>query len=117
MRGTGSLARVAEQVEGAPIDCLGRTYDAPRYWTSTTPGTGEVESRDAVSFELVGSITLSVVIVEVVLRPTAVDPVCQSIVSTYFGTDGALAGMESTFSAGFLPGRTPQFSTFDEEDR
>ena len=106
LRGTGSLTRVADQVQGRPVECLGETYDNPDHWMSTTSGTGEVDFHDA------GSITVSVTIVEIVLRPLGVDPVCQEIVGTYTGATGALADVEGTLAAGIGPGR-PHFWIFD----
>ncbi len=106
LRGTGSLTRVAHQVQGRPTECLGEIYDDPDRWMSTTSGTGEIDFYDA------GSITLSVTIVEVVIRPLAVDPVCQDIVGTYAGASGGLADVRGTLTAGIAAGRR-QFWTFD----
>ena len=106
LRGTGSLTRVADQVQGRPIECLGEIYDNADHWMSTTSGTGEIDFHDA------GSIVLSVTIIEIVIRPLGVDPVCQEIVGTYTGTSGLLADVEGTLTAGIGRGQ-PQFWTFD----
>lgn len=106
LRGTGSLTRVADQVRGRPIECLGEIYDNPDHWMSTTSGTGEIDFHDA------GSIVLSVTIIEVVLRPLGVDPVCQEIFGTYAGASGVLADVEGTLAAGIGRGQ-PQFWRFD----
>jgi len=108
LRGTGSLTRVADQVQGRRIECLGEVYDNPDHWTSTTSSTGEIDFRDA------GSITLSVTIIEIVIRPLAVDPICQDIFGTYTGASGDLADVAGTLAAGIGRGR-PQFWTFDPQ--
>ena len=113
-RGNGSVTRVAEQIRGQRIECLDMVYEDSRFWTSSTPATGRVEFRDAATFERVGAIELSVTIIEVVFRPLAVDPLCQSIEGSYIGVDGRFAGVEGTIAAGFAPTRIEQFWTFDD---
>ncbi|MFQ5554059.1 MAG: hypothetical protein ACE5GC_01650 [Acidimicrobiia bacterium] len=106
LRGTGTLTRVADQVRGRPVECLGDVYDDPQLWTSTTSGTGDIDFHDA------GSITLSVTITSVDLRPLAEDPVCIEIAGTYAGAGGTLSDVAGTVAAGIGRGR-PQFWTFD----
>ncbi len=112
--GTGSIVRIAQQQQGQPLDCLDERYAGDRYWTSSTPSTGRIEFRNATTFEVVGTVVLTVTVDEVVPRALAGDPVCQAITGTYRGLDGELSGIAGSVLAGFAPGRIAQFWYFDD---
>ncbi len=106
----GKVTHELELVQGAVVECNGRTYDEEFLWSAISPGTGELDFGDS------GSVTIEFEAVAVASIDAAAWPKqCWEWNGTYTGASGNLATATGTFTA-VIPGQhsgEPYVITFD----